>query len=282
MMKKERQKYILDRVKTEGRITTKELVEKFGLAEDTIRKDLQELSAKGLVQRVHGGVLRLDDTGRDELPETNGSGREQRVNPVTDPVARHTDFYERVTQYPEVKKQLAARAAELVRGMHVLYIDGSTTTLWFAESLPADFSGTVITNSPAVGLELCKYPGIEITMVGGNLHKVDRVVQGSRAIEQLQMLNLECSVLGISSLSAEYGVTYPSSGEAIYKREIMKHSSKVIAIANKEKLDTSATFFSSDISSVDILVTNETREEILQPFREKGIEVIIEAVQEEE
>lgn len=287
MLKKERRNYILARVRRDGRITTKELVEELGLAEDTIRKDFQDLSAKGLVQRVHGGVLRLEkETDQADAQsaakilqeihalQAAATGRESRE--------KHVDFYERVTRHPGAKKKLAARAAQLVSDIHVLYIDGSTTTLWFAEALPEDFSGTVITNSPAVALALCKYPDVEINIVGGTLQKVDRVVQGSRAIEQLQNLNIECSVLGISSLSAQHGLTYPSSGEAIYKREIMNHSRKVIAIANREKLATSATFLSKEISAVDILVTNETREEILGPFREAGLEVIVEEVTEQE
>ena len=44
MLKKERRNYILARVRRDGRITTKELVEELGLAEDTIRKDFQDLS----------------------------------------------------------------------------------------------------------------------------------------------------------------------------------------------------------------------------------------------
>lgn len=282
MMKKERQNYILDRVRKDGRITTKELVEELGLAEDTIRKDFQDLSSQGLVQRVHGGVLRLEEEESEmSASQTPAQTQNSTTNAADIPfeqnsIEKHIDFYERVTQYPDVKKKLAERAAQLAGGMHVLYIDGSTTTLWFAEALPRDFSGMVITNSPAVALALCKYPGAEITMVGGTLHKVDRVVQGSRAIEQLQNLNLECSILGISSLSAQQGITYPSSGEAIYKREIMNHSRKVIAIANREKLATSATFFSKEISAIDILVTNETRDEILAPFREAGVQVIVE------
>ena len=59
MLKKERQIYILEKVKREGRAITNDLVEELGVAEDTIRKDFQELSKKGLVRRIHGGVWSL-------------------------------------------------------------------------------------------------------------------------------------------------------------------------------------------------------------------------------
>ena len=61
MLKKERQIYILEKVKREGRAITNDLVEELGVAEDTIRKDFQELSKKGLVRRIHGGVLRMEN-----------------------------------------------------------------------------------------------------------------------------------------------------------------------------------------------------------------------------
>ena len=110
MLKKERQIYILDKVEKEGRATTKELVAELGVAEDTIRKDFQEMSAKGQVQRIHGGVLRIEK--------------------------KLLNFDDRITQQPSVKQELAESAVGLIEGKKILYIDGGTTNLKFAESLP--------------------------------------------------------------------------------------------------------------------------------------------------
>ena len=109
MLKKERQIYILEKVKREGRAITNDLVEELGVAEDTIRKDFQELSKKGLVRRIHGGVLRMENN--------------------------IIDFNERITMNPTIKQQLAMKATELISGKSVVYIDGGTTNLKFAESL---------------------------------------------------------------------------------------------------------------------------------------------------
>ena len=38
-------------------VLAKQLSEMFGLSEDTVRRDLRELDAEGLLQRVHGGAL---------------------------------------------------------------------------------------------------------------------------------------------------------------------------------------------------------------------------------
>ena len=106
MLKKERQIYILEKVKREGRAITNDLVEELGVAEDTIRKDFQELSKKGLVRRIHGGVLRMENN--------------------------IIDFNERITMNPTIKQQLAMKATELISLKSVVYIDGGTTNLKFA------------------------------------------------------------------------------------------------------------------------------------------------------
>lgn len=253
MLKKERQIYILEKVAKEGRAITNDLTAELGVAEDTIRKDFQELSAQGRVKRIHGGVLRIE------------SGL--------------LNFEERAVQQPSVKQRLAEKAVELIGDRHVLYIDGGTTNLKFAEALPKDFAGTVITNSPAIALVLCGYHNIEITLIGGNLEKTTKIVEGAGAIRQLQEMNIECCVLGVSSLSPENGITFPSSSEAILKREVINHSHQIIVIANKEKLGSVATFYSADISSIDILVTNETDERILKDYSKGGTQVIVQDLQ---
>lgn len=252
MTKRERHQYILDRVAREGRVLTKEMVEEFNTAEDTVRKDFQELTAQGKVQRFHGGVLKIAD----------------------EPL----DFNDRITQQPTIKQQLAVRAVELVRDKHVLYIDGGTTNLKLAEMLPASYSGTVITNAPAVALALCDHADIEVILIGGNLNRTTKVITGTKAILQLQEVNIECCVLGVSSVSAENGITFPLSDEALLKREVLDHSKQVIVIANKEKLGSVSTFFAADISAIDIIVTNETDEDILQKYRSFDIEIISEEI----
>src|SRR3569833_3867757 len=52
-----RRKHILDTLRKTGAIVAKDLSAELNLSEDTIRRDLRELAAEGLLQRVHGGAL---------------------------------------------------------------------------------------------------------------------------------------------------------------------------------------------------------------------------------
>lgn len=248
MLKQERQLYILRKVGENGKVTTNELVEELNIAQDTIRKDFQELSAKGLVVRVHGGIMKIDH--------------------------QITTFAERANIKTSVKQRLAKAAFDLVSDQHVFYIDGGTTNLCFAETLPSDFGGTVITNSPAVALALCQYPGAEINLIGGILHNKMQVVEDLFSVQRIQAMNIGCGIISTTSLSLKNGITYPSFNEATFKKIVMEQSKLIVAIAVKEKLNSTSAFLAKDISVIDILVTDETSEEILQPYRMAGIHVV--------
>ena len=122
---------------------------------------------------------------------------------------------------------------------------------------------------------MCDHPNIEVTLIGGELNKTTKVITGNRAMEQIHAINIQCCILGVSSLSEEDGITYPISDEAILKQEVIRQSKQIIAIASKEKLGSTATFYAADLSVIDILITNETNEDILRPYRALGIEVIV-------
>ena len=74
--------------------------------------------------------------------------------------------------------------------------------------------------------------------------------------------------LGVSSLSPENGITFPSFGEAELKKELIARSSQIIVIANKGKAGECPLNLplAADISAIDILVTNETDERIIKSY----------------
>jgi len=57
MLTAERRNEILVRLNRDGKVVASELVDELGVSEDTVRRDLRELAADGLAQRVHGGAL---------------------------------------------------------------------------------------------------------------------------------------------------------------------------------------------------------------------------------
>lgn len=79
-----------------------ELTKELKVKEDTIRKDMQELSAKGLIKRVHGGALSI----------------------VNDKV----DFNTRIDQNAKVKEELVKLAVPILEKADVLLLMAAPLT----------------------------------------------------------------------------------------------------------------------------------------------------------
>jgi len=116
----------------DGKLVASRLVEELGVSEDTVRRDLRDLAARGLVQRVHGGAL--------------------------PPAPQPGTFAHRSETATAEKAAIARAVADLVADARVLLIDGSTTNLEVARLLPGTRVGTVLTNSPPIAAALAEHP----------------------------------------------------------------------------------------------------------------------------
>ena len=59
VLARQRQAYILDRVREDGGVRVAELVRDLGVSDMTIRRDMELLHERGLIEKVHGGATAL-------------------------------------------------------------------------------------------------------------------------------------------------------------------------------------------------------------------------------
>lgn len=249
MLKSERHELICSRVEQNGKVLVNDLTHELKVTEDTIRKDLQELSKVGLIKRVHGGAIRVDNS--------------------------IIAFEQRMNENIGTKQKVAKLAVPFLQLNQVIYIDSGTTNLSFTNEIPINYTGTMITNSPSIALNLCSYPNIQIHLLPGQLNKESKVLQGTTTLTALMDINIDLCLLGISSIDADKGITVPSLEESMLKRQMIKQSSQTIGIVTAEKIGTSSTYLVDDAKALDILVTEKNvSENLLKPYREKGIKII--------
>src|ERR1700678_3302575 len=139
----ERQREILRRWNSHGRVLAAELSTALAVSEDSIRRDLRELAARGLCRRVYGGPL-----------------------PIT-PNLRAVNL--RGGLQVEKKVLLARKAVNLVRAGHTLLIDAGSTNGAIADALPDRLGLTVVTTAPDIAQRLMDRQGVEILMIGGRI-----------------------------------------------------------------------------------------------------------------
>ncbi|WP_137156456.1 DeoR/GlpR family DNA-binding transcription regulator [Rhizobium sp. FKL33] len=216
MMTTERKAVLINRLKAEGRIVAKAFAEEFQLSEDTIRRDLRELAAEGLLRRVHGGAL-----------------------PVTPDLP---DLGARRAIAADVKARLAEKAATLVKPGQLIFLDGGSTNAVLARALPRNFAFTVATHSPTIAAELEDHPTADVILIGGRLYKHSMVTTGALAAEQIGGLRPDLFFLGVTGLHPRHGLTTGDAEEAAIKRRIAGQSAETWTLVTAAKLDAVSPF----------------------------------------
>jgi DeoR/GlpR family transcriptional regulator of sugar metabolism len=248
MLGAERRHAILAALARDGKVVAARLVDEFAVSEDTIRRDLRDLSEQGLLQRVHGGAL--------------------------PPPPAHASFARRRETGTDAKVALAEAAVALLATADVILLDGSTTNLEVARRLPTDRRRTVLTNSPPIAGCLAEHPTADVIVIGGRLAKDAQVTVGSAAVEFVRSVRVDACVLGICALHPEAGVTTTDLEEAHVKRAMVQAAADVIALATVDKLGTASAYVVAPAAELTHLVAESSAaDELLDPFRAVGVTV---------
>ena len=246
----ERRRQLIARLSADGRLVAAELATEFGTSEDTIRRDLRELAAAGLVQRVHGGAL-----------------------PVSPALA---SFSTRARQETPAKAALAGAAAKRLRRGQTVLFDGGTTTLAIARALPPDLTLTAVTPCPPVAAALGEHPGAEVIVLGGRLDKNLQAVVGADAVDTVRTIRADVCLLGVCSLDAEAGVTVGSYEETHLKRAMVAAAAEVVAVVTASKLGTGGPHV---VGPIDLLThgvpERHAPEPVLAALAHRGVAVTL-------
>src|SRR5689334_18700444 len=107
----ERQKQIHSLLTRQGRLSVAEIVAQFAISEATARRDLESLASQGKAQRVHGGVISVEQAPP-ELP-----------------------ILEREDEQADEKKRIGLSAANLIADKETVFLGSGTTVLEVARNL---------------------------------------------------------------------------------------------------------------------------------------------------
>jgi DeoR/GlpR family transcriptional regulator of sugar metabolism len=231
MLTKQRQQLILKRLNATGQIVAKELSVELDTSEDTIRRDLRELAARGLLVRVHGGAL---------------------------PHAMDVStLQQRATLSTDAKNALAKKALSFIHDGQTIFLDGGTTTLELARQMRPDLKATVITHSVTVAAELVSHPTIELILLGGKIFKHSGVSVGSLVFEAISGIKVDTFFLGATGVHFQSGITTGDMEESRIKRALMRAAGETILMASPEKINAASAFKIADLCEISTLLVNE-------------------------
>src|SRR6201996_1617626 len=213
MLIDERRQHILELIQSQGRALVSDLSEQLNISQITIRKDLDYLQSKGVIQRSHGGALRVQSSAL--------------IDPTLQEKQKHN---------LREKERIAAAAAKMVEEGQCVILDSGTTTTAVAERLKRFKHLTIITNAVNIAAELAG-TDLEVILVGGTMRKNSFSLVGPLAEDNLEEMHADILFLGVDGFDLEVGITTPNLLESRVNRAMVKAARHVVAVCDSSKFN---------------------------------------------
>lgn len=249
MLKAQRQQKILEQLEQDRTSVVSQLAEMLGCSTMTIRRDLNELVKKGLVNKVHGGVLAADNGEADQ----NALSRRMQEN-------------------VDKKQRIGAKAAQYIKEDMCVFFDAGSTALYVARALPMSSRFTAITCSLMAAEELCKRPNISVVMLGGELHNSTLSSINKLALDMTRAFTADIAIISTKAINPDEGLLETVLPLIEIKRLMVRNSSRTLVVADSSKFEDTAMCLSIPISKVDQIITSDDlNPDIVEALRKRNI-----------
>ena len=226
-----RQNEILALARSAGRVSVDDLAVRFNVTPQTIRKDLNDLCERGVLQRYHGGAILASGTAN--------LGYEARRKLAT-----------------EEKRRIGIKAASLIPDSSSLLINIGTTTEQVAAALRGKQGLLVITNNMNVANILQGYEQIEIIVAGGVVRHLDGGVVGEAAVDFIRQFKVDYAIIGTSAIDEDGTLLDFDYREVKVAQAIIDCARKSILVADRMKFARTAPVRIGHVSQLDYFVTD--------------------------
>lgn len=250
-MKLDRRNQIIDMVTQNRTVKNAELMEKFDISIETVRRDLDYLEQQGYLRRVYGGAV------------ANAS-----LNSEPEYASRAKVLYKE-------KAAIAAEAAKLIDNDDSIYMGVGTTVQAMSQYLKGKGNLTVFTNAIRTAVEVSELPGCTVILPGGQLRPKELTLSGHPAEENFFHFNVDKAFIGIGGIT-ESGVTDFHLGEAHLHRQLIQNARQSIVLADSGKLGLRAVVNVCGVEKVDMVITDDkASRQIVRALEQAGVRVII-------
>lgn len=250
MLSQQRQNKILEYIRLHKSAQVNQLSDEFGISPSTVRRDLREMEVNGLVNRVHGGAVLIENEL--EMP-----------------------IHLRGVEHSIEKQRIGRAAAELVEDGETIIITSGSTTEAMLPYLTGKQNLTVITNAVHIAYRLGQNPDMDIIVLGGWLRQTEYTLLGHLTLQCLQDLQASKVFHGVYGISPKHGLTGTYLPEVQTDRAIFAAAGEVIILADSSKFEQVGPVRLANIEDISTVVTDhQVNTEAVRQLRDRGINVI--------
>ncbi len=249
-MNQERRNEIWKLVERQGTATNAEIMQRFDISIETVRRDLAYLEKQGLIERVYGGAIK-----KKYMKVEPKYGNRERKNSVE-------------------KIKIAQEAIKLIEKNGAVFFDIGTTVAVVAEAVEVNDNVNAFTNSLHSAIILAQ-KGVSVIVSGGNLRGDELAVSGSVAQENIQKFNFDVAFISVGGIT-EHGLNDYAESDAALRRAVLQNTKKSVVLADYTKFGVRTMCNVCALEEIDVLITDEKAPtELLELCKKKGVQVII-------
>ena len=253
MMQEVRQASILNILHENGSVKIKDLAKQFDVSIVTVRRDLDELAADGLVTKVYGGAV---------MPQRYRAGCLQ----ILDASA---------SSHRREKELIGAAAAALVQEGETILLDIGETVLEVAKNIRNYQSITILTPSVPVLTEMSS-TNLPIYSLGGCMRNREMAFYGSLALYALNQFCVDKAFIGCGGCTIAHGITDYSSDSAELHTAVAQRAKQSILVTDSSKFGRDAFAVIGPIDWVDMVITDSgISAEYAEAIRSIGVDLKI-------
>ncbi|WP_421724196.1 DeoR/GlpR family DNA-binding transcription regulator [Bauldia sp.] len=236
LRKKDRQQKVLSEFRSVPTVRLGDLATQFGVTKETIRRDIDELSATGLLSRTYGGAVATYMNYEPSLVQRS------RLN-------------------PDGRRRMAEVAYDLVKDDKVLMVDTGATVAHFCQRLAesvgpdSELQVTVVTNSLKNAQILADNGSIRTIVCPGDYDDGEAATFGPLTAEFVGRFNADVMVASAGSMDSETIMDVNSNAAAV-KRTMMKKSLRKIFVIEGRKYGLPQFEAICPLAEIDDLVTD--------------------------
>ncbi|WP_163557429.1 DeoR/GlpR family transcriptional regulator [Halomonas sp. NO4] len=239
MNQQHRQDAIIALVRRQGYASIEQLTDHFAVTPQTIRRDLNALSAEGLIRRVHGGAGLESST----------------VN---------TAYSTRKTLNLDAKQRIAALVAQHIPDQASLFINIGTSNEVIAEALLHHHELEVITNNLNVAAILQHKEDFNVIIAGGQVRSRDGGIIGEATIDFINQFKVDFGIIGISGIDEDGSLLEFDYQEVRVAQAIIRNSRQVFLATDHSKFQRNPVVRQGNLAQLDALFTDRAPPESIQ------------------
>ncbi len=254
-----RRELLRELVLRNGYQSVRTLAEELECSPSTIRRDLADLEAAGLLHRTHGGAL----------PRGVYS------------TAHEPTLLEKQRLMVAEKRRIGKAAAELVHPGETVILDSGSTTWQVGQALKATLPLTIVTNDIKILSHLANIEGLSLISPGGNLRANVYTLLGSETARFLEGLRVNWTFLGADAVDLEHGITNVNLDEVPVKQAMIRAAHRTVVVTDHTKFGRAVFARVCGLDEVDLIVTDDGLSATMaDAMRKMRLEVLTAGAQE--